>query len=154
MIERFISQFTEQKLLYVEKIGRQYYQIQPELKELMLQINSRIHRQPVSAGLFLGEEKGKEFKPSIALLDLIGHASQRWVMVDDKAEWLFLCGRDVFGKSVVKANVNSGIALVVNSKKEVLGYGKITGELKNKERVFVKNILDRGDYLRREMGRR
>jgi ribosome biogenesis protein Nip4 len=75
-------------------------------------------------------------------------------MVDDKAEWLFLCGRDVFGKSVVKANVNSGIALVVNSKKEVLGYGKITGELKNKERVFVKNILDRGDYLRREMGRR
>jgi ribosome biogenesis protein Nip4 len=154
MIEQFISQFTEQKLLHVEKIGRQYYQMQPELKELMMQINSKIHRQPVSAGLFLGEDKGKEFKPSIALLDIIGHASNRWVMVDDKAEWLFLCGRDILGQSVLKANVTSGLTLVVNSKKEILGYGKITGNLQNTQKMFVKNILDCGDYLRREMGKK
>ncbi len=153
-MDKFISQFTDQKLIHVEKIGREYYQMLPELSELMHKINTKIHRQAYSAGLFLGEEKSKKFKPSIALLDLIGHASPRWVMVDDKAEWLFLCGRDILGQSVIKANVNSGLVLVVNSKKEVLGYGKITGSLQNTQKMFVKNILDKGDYLRREMSKK
>ena len=75
-------------------------------------------------------------------------------MVDDKAEWLFLCGRDVFAKSVVKANVKSGRVIVCNKGKEVLGYGNIVGELGRKDKVFVKNLLDKGDFLRREMGRK
>jgi ribosome biogenesis protein Nip4 len=55
---------------------------------------------------------------------------------------------------VLKANVTSGLTLVVNSKKEILGYGKITGNLQNTQKMFVKNILDCGDYLRREMGKK
>ncbi|MFC1742096.1 hypothetical protein ACFL3V_06175 [Nanoarchaeota archaeon] len=154
MIEAFISKFTEQRLLHVEKIGRNYYQVLPPLKSVMEKVSKNLNREPHYAGIFLGEEKGKKFTPSLALLDLIGHASHRWVKVDDKAEWLFLCGRDVFGKSVVKANVHSGEVLVVSQKEEVLGYGKITGSLDKSEKVYVTNILDKGDYLRREMGKR
>ncbi len=153
MIDSFISRFTDQKLLHVVKVGRNYYQMQNGLKDTMERINKSTGRDPFSAGLFLGEERSKRFYPSLALLDLLGRASHRWVMVDDKAEWLFLCGRDVFAKSVVKANVKSGLALVVSREKEVLGYGKVTGDLKDGEKVFLKNILDKGDFLRREMSK-
>jgi ribosome biogenesis protein Nip4 len=154
MIDSFIRQFTDQKLLHIVKIGRGYYQVVPELRKLMEKVDKNLRREAYSAGLFLGEEKGKKFLPSIALLDTLGHASHRWVMVDDKAEWLFLCGRDVFAKSVVKANVKSGIVLVSNKRGEVLGYGKITGDMSKKDKVYVKNFLDRGDFLRREMGKK
>ena len=154
MIEAFVKGFTEEKLVDVVKVGRGYYQLTPELQGLMESVNKSLNREPYSAGLFLGEEKGKRFFPSMALLDIIGKSSERWVIVDDNAEWLFLCGRDVFAKSVVDANVNRGIALVLNGKKEVLGYGKITGNILDKENVFVKNILDKGDFLRREMSKK
>ncbi|MBW2964275.1 hypothetical protein KY363_02340 [Candidatus Woesearchaeota archaeon] len=120
----------------------------------MEKIDKALGRGAVSAGLFLGTEKSKKFTPSLALLDLLGKASHRWVAVDDKAEWLFLCGRDVFASSVLKANVTSGVVLVANSRGEILGYGKITGTPGKKDSVFVKNLLDRGDFLRREMSRR
>jgi 60S ribosome subunit biogenesis protein NIP7 len=120
----------------------------------MENIDKKLDRKAYSAGLYLGEEKGKQFRPSIPLLELLGKASHRWVMIDDKSEWLFLCGRDVFAKSVLKANVKSGVVLVANKGGEILGYGKITGSLDKKDKVYVKNILDRGDYLRREMGKK
>lgn len=138
-------------LNHVFKIGRNCYQVMPALDEAMQTIKKSTGRDPVSAGVFLGEEKGKVFRPSIALLDLLGRATDRWVTIDSKAEWLFLCGRDVFAKSVVKANVKSGVVLVASKEKEVLGYGKITGDLSKPDKVYIKNILDKGDFLRREM---
>lgn len=151
MIEQFTQQFTEQKLLHVVKIGRGYYQVLPELRSLMETIDKNLGRPAYSAGLFLGESKGNKFYPSPALLDSIGRATDQWVMVDDKAEWLFLCGRDVFASSVVKANVKRGLVLVANRNREVLGYGKIVGGLEKKDKVYIKNFLDKGDFLRREM---
>ena len=153
MIDQFTRQFTEQKLLHIEKIGREYYQIGAELKELMVTADRNLNRNPISAGLYMGMERGKRFYPSLALLDTIGRVTERWNTVDDKAEWLFLCGRDVFAGSVVKANVRHGLVLVANKRKEVLGYGKIVGDPDKSDSVFIKNILDKGDYLRREMKR-
>jgi ribosome biogenesis protein Nip4 len=154
MIDSFISQFTEQKLLHVERIGRCYYQILPALRKQMEKADKALEKKAFSAGIFLGEEKGKKFLPSVALVEMIGRASHRWVKIDDKTEWLFLCGRDVFAKGVVKANVRSGMVIVVSKGEEVLGYGKIVGDLDRKEKVYVKNFLDKGDYLRREMGKK
>ncbi|MBN1544500.1 hypothetical protein JW898_03495 [Candidatus Woesearchaeota archaeon] len=153
-VEGFTGRFTDQKLLHVVRIGRQYFQALPELREIMEGVGRKTKRQPFSAGVFLGEEKGGDFRPSIALIDLISHASERWVMVDDNSEWLFLCGRDIFGKSVIKANVKDGIAIVRNRAGEVLGYGEIVDRLENSDRVFLRNRLDRGDFLRREMGKK
>ena len=121
---------------------------------MMEKIDASMNRTAFSAGLYLGEQKGAKFMPSLALLDMLGRASHRWVSVDDKAEWLFLCGRDVFAKSVVKANVKSGMVLVANKRGEILGYGKIAGSLEKADSVYIKNHLDRGDFLRREMGKK
>lgn len=151
MIQEFIKQFTDMPLNHIHKIGRQYFQVFPELKETIDTVKKNMDRDPVSVGVFLGEERGRKFMPSIALLDIIGRVTDRWVTVDEKSEWLFLCGRDIFAKSVVKANVKQGTVLVASRNKEVLGYGEITGDLSKPDRVFIKNILDKGDFLRREM---
>ena len=153
MIADFIGQFTDMQLNHVQKFGREYYQIFPELDSAVALIRKNAGRDPVSAGVFLGEERRKVFVPSIALLDILGRSTDRWVVVDEKAEWLFLCGRDVFAKSVVNANVKDGIVLVASRKKEVLGYGAIAGDLSRPERVFIRNMLDKGDFLRREMSK-
>jgi ribosome biogenesis protein Nip4 len=153
-IEQFTRQFTDWTIPDTLKIGRCYYQAEPGLRELVSGIEKRTGIQPNSAGLFLGEEVSRKFRPSIALLDMVGAKTDRWVIVDDKAEWLFLCGRDVFFGAVVRSNVRSGVAIVLNSKKEVLGYGLVSEKAKKNEDIMIKNILDRGDYLRREMGKR
>ena len=154
MIESFIRKFTDMPLNHVMKIGRQYFQVFPELKDAVETINKNLDREPFTAGVFLGEEKRNKFLPSIALIDIISRATDKWVTVDDNAEWLFLCGRDIFGKSVVKANVKKGMVLVGNKDKEVLGYGKITGNMDKPDQVYITNILDKGDFLRREMSKK
>jgi ribosome biogenesis protein Nip4 len=153
-LETFTRQFTDETIPDVTRIGRCYYQLEPALRKTVEGIGKKTGMQPFSAGLFLGEEINKKFKPSIPLLDIVGAKTERWVIVEDKAEWLFLCGRDVFAASVVKSNVKHGIAIVMNSKREVLGFGLVSDRVRRDEDIMIKNILDRGDYLRREMGKR
>ena len=108
--------------------------------------NLKIDRETHSKGLFLGEDK-KGFKPSLALLEMIAKDSKRKAFLNEKGAWMFICGRDVFGESIEKSSVEEGLVLVQNDKDENLGYGKIW---KKKGELFIKNILDKGDYLRRE----
>ena len=96
----------------------------------------------VSKGLPLGV-KGKRFQPSLYLLEKISKETKNKVFINDKAEWLFLCGRDVFSKNIVEDNSSSELFLVQNCRDENLGLGMKKGKL-------VKNIIDRGDFLRRE----
>lgn len=154
MIESFVSKFMEKQIDNVMKIRKEYYHVSPELHELMEKVDKNLNREPFSAGVFLGVEKGKQFQPSIALLDMVGAQTGRLVVVDDKAEWLFLCGRDVFAKSVIDSRVRSGPAIVMNRRKEVLGYGRVVGDLGKRQQVYLKNMLDKGDFLRREMGKK
>ncbi|MFC1723192.1 hypothetical protein ACFL0V_03560 [Nanoarchaeota archaeon] len=149
-MKQFLSNFTEKDLPDVHKIGRRYYQITPELFSLLQSTSKNINRQPETAGLFLGEEKGKHFQPSVALLDLISPLTDRKVVIDDKAEWLFLCGRDIFQESIIQNPVKSGLALITNLQGEILGYGKMSSE----RGIAIENLLDRGDYLRREMSKK
>lgn len=95
----------------------------------------------VASGLVLGHKKNN-FKPSLYLLELIAKDSSKKIVINSKAEWLFLCGRDVFKDSILKKNATE-FCLVQNEKDENLGFGLIKGNL-------VKNMLDRGDFLRRE----
>ena len=84
------------------------------------------------------------------MLDIIGKSTKRRIIIDDKAEWLFLCGRDIFGKSIVRADVKEGFAIIQNKAGETLGFGKITDDISKKNKAVIKNKLDRGDFLRRE----
>ncbi|MBD3259549.1 hypothetical protein GF371_02850 [Candidatus Woesearchaeota archaeon] len=144
-LDEFISVFTEKKFDYIQ-IKKRAFLADSEMIELMEKIREKEGLLPEHIGIFLGEIKKREFKPSLALLELLAEHSDRKVFVNDKAEWLFLCGKDLFKESVTKCNARSGLVLVQNKKDENLGYGRIM----RKGRVFAMNLLDRGDFLRRE----
>ena len=147
-IPDFISHFTSDSLGNVVKIHKSYYLVDDEL----LKVKDKINLAPEYIGIFLGEDS----KPSLALLELIAKHSDRKVFINDSAEYLFICGRDVFGKSIVKANISQRgkIVLVQNGRDENLGYGEIVDNLDKRDKVVLKNLADRGDFLRREMSKK
>ncbi len=116
-----------------------FYLLPSQVKEL----KETISRSTFSAGIFLGEKKRGVFKPSLAFIELLAKESnEKPVILDKKTAWLFLCGRDVFGNSL-KEKPKEGFVFVANTKKENLGLGFYDGQ-------NVLNVIDRGDFLRRE----
>ncbi len=106
------------------------------------------------AGSFLGEQRNREFLPGFELLRLIAEKRANKITVDKKTEWLFICGRDIFRrgiKQVLGSGKEGDYVLVLNGHGECLGFGKVVSDLnKKKSGVVVNNILDIGDFLRRE----
>ena len=145
MIKEFIKEFTEEKIDNIMKIENRYYLVDKELKEL----KEKITLSPFYIGIFLGEEKAQEFKPSLALMEELAKISDRKVFINKKAAQLFICGRDIFGKSMMQTHFKKGLILVQNENDENLGYGRFADQGK-----LIKNILDKGSYLRREMKKR
>ncbi|MBI4449188.1 hypothetical protein HY641_04135 [Candidatus Woesearchaeota archaeon] len=108
---------------------------------------TQIPRDIFSIGLPLGGIRRGQFVPSFVLLDEIAARDVKKAILSEKAEWLFICGRDVFKEGVVSCNAFQGdFVIIQNTRNECLGYGR----LENGARVFIKNLLDRGDFLRRE----
>jgi len=138
-VDDFTKKFTDEKLSNVIKLKRNFFQVNEEL----LDVKSKIKQEPFAIGTYLGS--GKPFHPSVALIDWMNDRTERYVMVDKKAAWLFLCGRDIFVDSVLRQNVRRGEVIVRNENGEALGLGRLTGK-----KVAVENIIDKGDFLRRE----
>ncbi len=132
--------------LVVEKAQR-YYLLNPRLKTI-------IQPDYYYAGLYLGKVRNGMFFPSFNLLNMLVSVAANKIVVDQKAAWLFICGRDVFRAGIVKimgSKRKGDATLVLNEFGECLGFGKILGDLgDSKEKVAVKNVLDVGDFLRRE----
>jgi len=108
------------------------------------------------AGTFLGKVRTHKFFPSFTLLSMLAKQEANRVIIDKKAAWLFICGRDIFQKSILqtygKIHKNDHI-LILNEFKECLGFGKVLTELKpqtDKNMPAIANVLDIGDFLRRE----
>lgn len=106
------------------------------------------------AGIYLGKEKNGRFYSSFNLLEMIAKKDSNKVIVNKKTEWLFVCGRDIFRKGILRligSNKKNYYTLVLNQYNECLGFGKIVSKAAGEEEgIFVKNILDLGDFLRRE----
>ena len=106
------------------------------------------------AGRYLGKVKDGKFFPSFNLLAILAEAEANKVVVDEKAAWLFICGRDIFGGGIVSVQGSrhrGAFTLVLNEFGECLGFGRIDRDLDSKDaRVVVQNISDVGDFLRRE----
>ena len=107
------------------------------------------------AGTYLGAVKGASFFPSFLLLDMIAKTKANKLVVNKKAAWLFICGRDIFRRGILEGdNLKKGdYVLVMNEHNECLGFGKLVLSLRgapDSKQVAVKNILDVGDFLRRE----
>ena len=148
-LNKFVSGFCNLKLDNIYPIRKQYFQVNDLLKSTL----DKVDKKPFCAGVFLGEEKGDKFNPSCALLDMIANNTDKKVYVNEKSAWMFLCGRDIMAEGI-----NSGhekkvkeLVLIQNENDENLGYGKIIAPLNSpKQRVVIKNILDKGSFLRRE----
>ena len=143
----FISRFTDHKIdeSKIIKSGRNYFYVSSQLKEL----KDNIGKDMFSLGIFVGEEKN-EFMPSPGAIDIISKlpgSEKRKIFINKKAEWLFLCGRNILEQSVIKNpnNLHEGIVLVQNESDENLGYGIFKQEGKD---LIIKHILDKGAYLR------
>jgi ribosome biogenesis protein Nip4 len=152
LFNRFVSQFTDKDIADVRRVGRNFYLAE----ERLWNIKNGINRDPYSVGLFLGEEK-QGFSPSPAFIDMISKIpdpkiQSRKVFVNKKAEWMFLCGRNVLSESIAKnpSSISEGLVLVQNEQDENLGYGMF----KKEDTLIIKHILDKGQYLRmNEKGR-
>jgi len=110
------------------------------------------------AGTYLGAVKDSSFFPSFLLLDMMAKSNANKVVVDGKTAWLFICGRDIFRKGIISADrlETGSYVLIINENNECLGFGKVTPDLAEEtdaNAVAVKNILDIGDFLRREKRR-
>lgn len=140
MINEFIKKYCNCEIGRIIKVGRCYCLVDQSL----LDVKDKIKEDIFSIGVFLGEVKGKVFTPSIELIDILSKHSKEKIVVSSKAEWLFLCGRDVFKDSIISGNMKAGKEYFVqNSKDENLGLGRFDGRI-------VKNIIDKGMYLRME----
>jgi ribosome biogenesis protein Nip4 len=132
--------------LVVNKANRYYF------------LNPSLHRLAVSdfyyAGLYLGKVKNRVFFPSFNFLNMLADLAVNKIVLDRKAAWLFTCGRDVFQTGILKvmgSKRKGDATLVLNEFGECLGFGKIIGGLNGiGDKVVVENVLDVGDFLRRE----
>ncbi len=146
----FASKFGAQVVLnpefVVEKSGR-FYLLNPTLRKV-----TRSHFY--YAGLYLGKTKKGKFFPSFNFLNMLLDMAANKVFPTRKAAWLFVCGRDLFSRGITKSQGSQrkgDYTLVVNEFGECLGFGMITGSFEKKDsEVVVKNVLDLGDFLRRE----
>ena len=150
-INDFVAQFNASIALdksLVVKSWNRYYLLSEKLKR---QVPSKFFY----AGVYLGAVKGASFFPSFLLLRMIAESKANKLVVDRKTAWLFICGRDIFRKGILKGdNLKKGnYALIMNEHNECLGFGKIMHNIREEtdvNKVAVKNILDIGDFLRRE----
>jgi len=144
LFHKFTSQFTDKEMSDVHRVGRNFYLAE----ERLWQIKNGVNRDVYSLGLFLGEEK-MGFSPSPALIEMLSKLPEsdgRKVFINKKAEWLFLCGRNILSESISKNpnRLKEGIVFVQNEHNENLGYG----QFKKEDTLIIKHILDKGRYLR------
>jgi ribosome biogenesis protein Nip4 len=121
-----------------------------------MNLRGYVQRDFYYAGTYLGKAKKGKFFPSFNLLAMLAKGEANKVVVDKKAAWLFICGRDIFRRGIlaVRGSRKKGDhTLVLNEFGECLGFGKIVRSLDRvaKAEVAVKNISDVGDFLRREV---
>ncbi len=123
-----------------------YFLVKPCMKELTQDF--------YCAGMYLGKIKKGVFFPSFPLLTMISKKKSNKVVVNRRTEWLFVCGRDVFGKGIVKVTGSrdkGALTLILNENNECLGFGKIVRCIDEEiTGVAVRSIADIGDFLRRE----
>jgi len=155
-ITDFVSQFgthlkLDESLIAIEQ-GR-FYLLERVLKEF-------VSRDFFYAGIYLGKVKRGVFFPSFILLSTIAaEKDSNKVTVDERSEWLFIVGRDLFKRGVLKATGSKkrgAYTLIVNRHGESLGFGRILhglDESGKENQVAVRNISDVGDFLRRERHR-
>ncbi|MGC8555872.1 MAG: hypothetical protein ACP5NG_02520 [Conexivisphaera sp.] len=102
-----------------------------------------LSRTPFVAGVHAARICGGRIEPLMGLLSALwGQVDRGYIVVNERAEALFLYGRDIFPSSVLRRSDSPcGIYAVLNVRREPLGWARKRG------RVYS-NLLDAGWYLR------
>ena len=154
-LEHFLIQFGIRRFekgnneLFVQ--DNKYFLISKDIQNIIKKT-----KKPFYAGTYLGKARGKSFFPSINLLNMMKKKSRNKTWIDEKTEWLFVCGRDIFSEGIessTKCVYKGIITFILNKNNEVLGFGKAVKGLSEKG-VVIQNIFDIGDFLRRERKKR
>jgi len=144
--KQFGARISLDESLIVRKENR-YFFINEKLKKL-------ITRDFFFVGTYLGKTKNGKFFPSFNLLSMIAEKKANKTIVDSKTAWLFICGRDIFKQGIMKvigSKRKGDYTLILNQHGECLGFGRILHNLDEKRgKAAIENILDVGDFLRRE----
>lgn len=151
VIEDFAGRFNTNLRLnqnFIIKKENKYFLLNPRLKKL-------VSENFFHAGVYLGKAKDGRFFPSFSLLRMIAEKEDaNKVVVNEKTEWFFICGRDIFKQGIINVSGSKregDHTLILNQYGECLGFGKILQNLdEEKGRVAVWNVADVGDFLRRE----
>ena len=126
---RFGAQVAFNSQFILEK-NQRFYLLNPRLKKVG-------QADFFYAGLYLGKlGKNGVFFPSFNLLNMLVGVAANKVVLDRKAAWLFICGRDVFRMGIVKvmgSKRKGDATLVLNEFGECLGFGMIVDILNASE---------------------
>jgi ribosome biogenesis protein Nip4 len=116
------------------------------LNKQTFKILKKIKKDPYCVGMSIGEIRKGKFEFGLEGGTFIAPYARNKVVVDKKGEQLVLYGRDIFHSSVIKGKKlkEGDKCVVVNEIGEAIALGKVM-----KNRVFVKNLKDKGLYLRR-----
>jgi len=145
--KRFNARLDLDQTFLVTQQGR-YFLVNERLKPL-------VRSDFFYAGAYLGKVKKRIFFPSFILLRMLAEGRANRIVVDDKSAWLFIVGRDVFKRGIVKtwSGRKGDYTLVLNRLGDCLGFGRLMrnlNEVRGKNEVVVKSVSDIGDFLRRE----
>ena len=148
-LQQYLSKFGNIKIEHLHLEGKEIY------CSTITEKTTKEKNKKMFEGIPIGNIKNNKFKPSLFLLEEISKQSNKKIYINNKAEWLFLCKRDVFEESIIKIEDNdklktNEIYLIQNEHNENLGIAQIKQDGKNK---ILKNLFDRGDFLRRERKR-
>ncbi|MFA6088306.1 MAG: hypothetical protein WC755_00450 [Candidatus Woesearchaeota archaeon] len=157
----FVSLFTDKKFENVIRIRNNFFQITEEQNKILATLKAKRIKNPEFIGEFLGTVivYKKRFEPSITLIKKLSKMTDRKVTVNEKGEFLFLCGRNLLRQSVIGYTdtvKKNGMVIVCDHEGLCLGYGRLLVYFDNRlsaEDVVVKNLLDLGDFLRREQSK-
>ena len=141
-IQEFLKPFGIKKETGAQIVGRSYFIVKDK---------NFLAKHPIYAGECIAHIRGPVLIPSIDFLQQIGKEARKHIIVNEKAEWLFICGRDIFAKGIVSHNnpaMNDRV-VILNQHKECIGFGDVIAPLDG-QRVVIKRLFDLGDLLRRE----
>jgi len=141
-IQQFLQTFGIKRTIDAQIVSRSYF---------IVKDRNFLGKHPIYSGECIAHIRGPVLIPSIDFLQQISKEARKHIIVNEKAEWLFICGRDIFAKGIASHNnpaMNDRV-VILNQHKECLGYGDVIAPLDGK-RVVIKRLFDIGDLLRRE----
>lgn len=148
-MKTFIEKFAPQLRFEGEivEVDKHYFLLGAGMEKVEEEVRTSSQLKPCYSGIYLGRSKKEKFYPSSWLLQQAAKLSDKKAVVNSKAEWMLICGKDVWGENIVSSTIDSGDVLILNKHNECIGYGVIEHRGKRK---YIRRLFDIGDLLRRE----